>query len=180
MIIRKKAIRLRAYRLGEDHPMEKKLQAQGLIELQRDGTYRLHSQETREQGQLARPGDYFKVDDSGAPYPNDRDFFEENHRHLEGDWYVQQAKPLRAWYEQETPSDALRFILERGLLMVDETSRERRYSAELWGTRLYGAADAVIVFSEVRRDEQGKVTQAEFYFIARETFEKTYDILQLE
>ncbi len=178
VIIRKKEVKLQAYCLGAGHPVEEALRQQGLIHRAPDGSYRLFSQETRGSGQQAKAGDYFKVDSSGSPYPNDRAFFLENHVHLEGDWYLQQARPMRAWCDREGMCEELRFILDRGLLTVDETSAENHFSAELWGTRLYAARDAIIVFSQVERDDGGRVRHVEFYFLAREVFLETYDVLE--
>lgn len=178
MIIRKKEVKLQAYCLGTGHLMEEKLLNCGLIRKDPDGTYRLFSQETRGEGQAAKPGDYFKVDSTGSPYPNDRAFFLENHTHLEGDWYLQQAKPLKAWWNREGMGEELRFILGKGLLQVNETDPDKYYSAQLWGTTLYAPKDTVIVFSQVDRDDAGRIVHVDFYFLDREIFFGTYDILE--
>lgn len=178
MIIRKKEVKLQAYRLGTGHSMEKALQTRGLIRREPDGTYRLFSQETRDQGQPARPGDYFKVDGTGSPYPNDQEFFLANHIHLEGDWYLQQAKPLKAWWDREGMGEELRFILGKDILHVDEAETDKYYSAQLWGTTLYAPRSTVIVFERVDRDKAGRVIHVDFYFLDRAVFLKTYDILE--
>jgi len=178
VIIRKKEVKLQAYCLGTGHPMEEKLLNRGLIRKDPDGTYRLFSQETRGEGQAAKPGDYFKVDSTGSPYPNDRAFFLENHTHLTGDWYLQQAKPLKAWWNREGMCRELRYILGKNILRVDENDPEKHYRAQLWGTTLYAPESTVIVFSQVDQDAGGQITHVDFYFLDRDIFLQTYDILE--
>ncbi|MCD8022748.1 MAG: hypothetical protein LUF30_07200, partial [Lachnospiraceae bacterium] len=65
----KKAIKnrkkyIKAWQLGENSDMEKQLIATGAIRLLPDGSYELFSQEAvNGTGEIARPGDYFKVDE---------------------------------------------------------------------------------------------------------------------
>ena len=77
MMAEKTALRVRAWQLGAGTEMEKEMVAQGKIKRRKDGTYEVFSMEaTGETGQIAKAGDYFKLDDSGKPYPNDKAFFE--------------------------------------------------------------------------------------------------------
>lgn len=78
--------------------MEAMLIEEGAIKKNPDGTYELFSQEAvSATGEIANAGDYFKVDSVEGhhyPYPNSKDFFEENHIHVSGDVYEQKGKPL--------------------------------------------------------------------------------------
>lgn len=177
MIIQKKAVKLRAWRLGDHSPMEEDLTARGLIQPAGEGEYLLFSQETRDCGQKAVTGDYFKVDGTGAPYPNDRAYFEKNHISLGDGWYLQKTRPLPAWNVDCPVCPELRFLLDKGKLTVDETAQDAYFSAFLWGARLFAARDAIIVFDRVELDGD-TVTDVEFHFVARDEFLKTYDILE--
>ena len=78
--------------------MEATLIREGAIKKRQDGTYELFSQEAvNGTGEIAKAGDYFKVDIVDGrhyPYPNSKQFFEENHIHIAGDEYEQKEKPL--------------------------------------------------------------------------------------
>lgn len=82
---------VRAYQLGAGSTVEQSLIAEGKIRV-RNGNYELFSQESREKGEMAVTGDYFKVDNAGYPYPNKADWFELNHRHIDGDRFEQLPK----------------------------------------------------------------------------------------
>lgn len=69
-------------------------------------------------------------------------------------------------------------MLRNKKLLIDKTSFEKRYSADLWGTREVAAADAVIVFYRIIYDTEGKVEDIDFNFVEKKTFDRTYCILQ--
>lgn len=64
-----------------------------------------------------------------------------------------------------------------GKLLINEEDPDRYFSAQLWGTTLSAAKDAVIVFYSVTRDPDGKILEISFNFVARSEFDKTYDII---
>ena len=129
------------------------------------------------EGEMARAGDFFKVDDRGFPYPNGRVFFLQNHEHLREDWYLQKTKPLKIWQKDDPDCEELRFLLDRGLLSLHPETPERYYSAFVWGTQETAPSDAVLAFYHVERDPEGTITGIEFNFIVRDYFEKYYRVL---
>ncbi|MBR5311978.1 MAG: hypothetical protein IKU40_03745, partial [Clostridia bacterium] len=163
-----------AYRLGDNTEIELRMIKEGLIRVSSDGSYELFSLEAvNGSGEIAQKGDYFKLSTDGHPYPNDKAFFEANHRQLDGNRYEQLPKPLEIWSSQDTLCPEIRFLQENKGLVIDPDSTDKRYSAPLWGTVLSAAADAVIVFYSITRDANGAVTDADFNFVAGDEFERT-------
>ncbi len=179
MIVMKRGdIPVVACRLGDGSELEKQLLASGALKRLDDGRYEVFSREAVNScGELAEPGSYVKVDREGFPYPNSAEYFLANHELTERG-YVQRPRPLEAWREGQPLSDAMRFLLDSGRLTIDRQHPERYFSAWLWGTLLSSNRDAVIVFYEIARAEDGRVTDAQFNFVVREEFERTYDILE--
>ena len=178
MLVQKTAIRVQAWQLGKDTAKEAEMIQAGKIRRRPDGTYELFSQEaTGETGQLAQPGDYFKVDSQGFPYPNDQAFFESRHEHLQDDWYLQKASPVAAWTADEPKTDAIRFLLERRQLEIHPDTPDRYFAAFLWGTWQTAARDAVIILQHTERNARGEITSVDFYFVAKQEFDRSYTIL---
>lgn len=167
-----------AYRLGDETETELRLIESGLIRVNKDGNYELFSLEAvNGSGEIAQKGDYFKVSSDGHPYPNTRTFFEENHRFLKDDCYEQLPKPLDIWTAEDEICPEIRFLQGHKGLVIDSESTEKHFSAPLWGTVLSAAADAVIVFYSITRNADGNITDADFNFVAREEFDRTYSRL---
>lgn len=165
---------VQAYCLGAGSAMEQELIRSGKIQRSGD-TYMLFSQESvNGQGQQARIGDYFKVDGAGCPYPNQREWFRENHRHIEGDLYEQIPKALEIWMARDGENPVIRWLVEQGRLVIREEDRQRYFNAHLWGADLSAAEDAVVVFYAVQRDDAGEITDVDFNFVERREFERTY------
>lgn len=176
--IKQKGRMVQAYRLGSGCPVEKELIAQGKLRpLPGDGWELFSYESVNGSGERAQTGDYFKVDDRGFPYPNLRDFFLANHRHLQGDWYEQIPKPLEAWTAEDGMCPEIAFLVENKGLVIDETDPARTYTAPLFGTLESAARDAVIVFYAIRRDGAGRITDADFNFVDRRSFDQTYEWL---
>ena len=172
MYIRKKEGKVvQAWELGAGSDMQYELEQAGLIVDLGNGEYELFSQESNSgSGEIAQEGDFFKVDSTGSPYPNDREWFWNNHRSLGGYDYEQIPAELFAWDEEDGPMpDPVLDLIDAGKLEVDENSWDARYGAELWGSWLTAAADAVIVFYDV--------DSLDFNFVARNDFELAYDIV---
>ena len=179
-VIKNKGNIIKAYQLGTDSPVLRTLIEDGKICDIENDRYEIHSRETangESGGQIAVTGDWIKIDSSGFPYPNSREFFEANHRHIEGDRFEQLPKPLPAWDAKLEMCPEVAFLVEERRLIINENSFEQRYSAELWGTNETAAEDAMIVFYSISYDDEGKVIDAEYNFVERQEFEKTYSVL---
>lgn len=171
-----------AYPLGAGHPMEAALIEEGAIRLRPDGSYELFSQEAvNGSGQIARAGDYFKVDTVEGrhyPYPNSREYFLSNHTHLSGDEYEQANKPLLMWQVGDEPMEEVRWLVDTGRLTLKPQEPEHYFNAFLWGADLSAADDATLIFYSVDRDENGNITDASFNFVARAEFEAGYTVME--
>ena len=180
-VIKKEGKHIHAYQLGSESPVLAKLVAEGQIVKRQDGSYEVFSREAiNGTGQIAKEGDFIKFDSEGYPYPNDAAFFIENHRQIEGDEYEQFPKPLEAWSLAEEETDVIRFLKEHKGLVICPEDPERYFTAPLWRTLESAASNAVIVFYRVERDENGSILDADFNFVARVEFEKSYCIEQAE
>lgn len=170
---------VKAYCLGRGSSMEQQMIAEGKIRRYPDGSYELFSRESVNQsGQKAQIDDYFKVDSSGYPYPNTKEFFEKNHvKQKEADTHMQMPAPLQAWTIAEPECEEITWLKQKGKLMVNDADKDKYFSAFLWGTLLSTPKDSVIVFYNVTRDEAGQITDIDFNFVARDEFERTYDII---
>ena len=138
-----------AYRLGDPHPELDKLIRAGILIPHEDGVYEIFTRETLgNRGELVREGDYLKMDMGGYPYPNPREYFEENHIPLAGrdNAYQTISRPKAAWLSTHPISPEIRFLLEHKGLVLNPENPERFFTAPLWGTVETAAADAVLVF----------------------------------
>ena len=173
---------VKAYELGAGSAIEAQLMADGKITFE-DGVFYLRSTEVvnagSEKGQQAKPGDFFKVDGEGNPYPNEREWFLENHKAIDAEenLYEQKPKPLEAWFYGDPETDALRFALDNGLVHLCYEDPNSYFGAQLWGEWLTAPKDAAIIFYSVTR-ENGVVTAVDFNFVIREEIEKNYRIIE--
>ena len=178
MYVQKKNTKIQAWRLGDGSSKEKELMAKKAILLREDGTYELFSREAMgKTGEIARAGDYFKVDSSGLPYPNEGLTFEKTHRHIDGDWYLQKNPVLFAWTTGQPVNDAVQYLFDQKLVVLHEDDPSRYCSAILWGTEEWAAKDDIIVFYQIQRDDQENILQIDFNFVERSEFQKTYEIV---
>lgn len=176
--IKNKGRIVKAYRLGDGSAMEKEMIAAGKIRPLPGDRYEIFSLEAvNGSGEIAGAGDYFKVDEYGCPYPNLRDFFTANHRHLEGDVYEQFPKALDAWTAEDGMCPEIAFLVENKGLVIDEANPGKYFTAPLFGTMESAARDAVVVFYCIRRDEAGNITDADFNFVERDYFANHYEWL---
>lgn len=174
--VQKISVPIQAWRLGGGSETEARLIVEKKIVLRDDGTYELFSTEAQsKQGQIARAGDYFKVDlYNGLPYPNAREFFESRHTPIGPDTYLQNNPILPAWVADDPTCPEIEFLLSTGRLTIAEEDPEHYFQAFLWGAPLSAAKDAVVVFYQVIREPSGQIKDIEFNFIARNEFEITY------
>lgn len=180
-VIKNKGKVVKAYQLGSDNVVIKELMENGKICDLGNGRYEIYSQEAVNGavgGEKAQHGDWIKVDGSGCPYPNDKAYFEANHRHIENDTFEQLPKPLLAWDNKLEVCPEIAFLVEKKGLVIDKTSVDQRYSAELWGTKEVAAADAIIVFYSISYDEAGSVTDCDWNFVGRGEFDRTYSMIR--
>ena len=179
-VLKKNGKRVEAYRLGDAEPVLQRLMEEGKLRVLADGTYEVFSREAVQagsgRGEIAGAGDYVKIDSGGYPYPNDAAFFEKNHRSLGGTVYEQIPQPLQAWTAEEPMCPEVAFLVEKKGLVLDERDPDRYFSAVLWGTREAAARDAVLVFYQVDYAPDGSVQDADYNFVARTEFEKTYTV----
>lgn len=180
-VIKNKGKIVQAYQLGNDHPILNQLIIQGQIKKLGDGRYEVFSQEAVNggtgNGQVAEKGDWIKIDSKDYPYPNKKEYFEENHRYVKGDTYEQLPKPLWAWTADcEMCAEIVFLINEKGLI-INKDSYERFYTANLWSTLEVANRDAVIIFYNIVYDNNDKVVDAEFNFVEKREFERTYSII---
>lgn len=177
MVIVKKAVPMPAFQLGTACELADKLTAQGLLLPRADGTWRVKTREATEEGELAKTGDYVKLDSTGMPYPTEREWFEANHTRTEEGMYLQTAYPRKAWCSREPMCPEIRFLVEQGLLLWNPA---KGFEAELWGARQTAGPDAVVVLNRVETDSQGRIQAVDFHFVAADEFTCTYEVLSME
>ena len=181
-VIKNKGKIVKAYQLGDNsNEIIKNLISDGKIINAGDGSYRVFSREImngENDGEIAAEGDWIKIDSNGFPYPNKKDFFEANHRHIDGDTFEQIPKALLAWDSNLEMCPEVTFLVEKKGLIIDEKSVSRRYSAELWGTTEVADAEAKIVFYKISYAGNGDIEDIDYNFIASDEFEKTYSIVK--
>lgn len=180
-VMKNKGKAVKAYQLGTDNAVIKELMEKGKIRDLGNGRYEIYSQEAVNGdagGEKAVAGDWIKLDSTGSPYPNDKEYFEANHIHIDGDTFEQVPKLLPAWDAKLEICPEIEFLMAEKGLIIDETSSARRYTAELWGTREAAAEDAMIVFYSISYDGTGRVRDCDWNFVERGEFERTYSIKQ--
>ena len=70
------------------------------------------------------------------------------------------------------------FLVEKKGLVIDKTSSDRRYTAQLWGTREVAAEDAMLIFYSISYDDAGNVTDCDWNFVERGEFYRTYSVIR--
>ena len=174
----KKTKLVTAVELGQDSELECKLIKTGSIKLNSDGTYRIFSREAREQGEIAKKGDFIKLDEldgTQLPYPNEHFFFLSRHIRIdETDQYKQVSRPVSIWFNGDAPCPEIQFLFKSKLLDIDD----RSFKACVWGVSVIAPLDSVIVCYDIRRDEDGNIIDIDFALVDRKIFERDYVILQ--
>ena len=175
---RKRPAVVQAYRLGEENSVVDGLTAEGEIRLRGDGSFEVFSPEAMgETGEIAHTGDYIKLDSSGRPYPNSAEYFEKNHSHIAAEFYEQRSNEVSVWMYGDPMCPEIQYLMEHKQLTFHEDDPDKYFRAPLWGTLLYAAKDAVIVFDRISRDEKGRIADEDFNFVERKEFERTYELL---
>ena len=179
----RKAIKLKgkivsAWKLGDNTETEQKLLREGKLKITDNGEYEVFSREaTCGTGEIAFAGDYIKLDSMGFPYPNSSLFFESHHRHIDGELYEQIPTPVYVWFIDDGMCEEIEFLIKSKGLQFNIENPEAYFSAPLWGTILTAGSDAAIQFYSIDRDVDGKITDADYNFVAFNEFMKTYRFL---
>lgn len=62
-------------------------------------------------------------------------------------------------------------------IRLDTQNPEKYFGAHLWGADTSAAKDATLIFYNVDRDVEDKITDISFHFVAKPEFEASYVIL---
>ena len=81
---------------------------------------------------------------------------------------------LPVWACGDALCDVVDWLIESGRLRINPDDPARYYSAVLWNAPLSAAADAVIVFYKIERDENGLIRDVVFNFVKSDVFERDY------
>ena len=139
-IIKTKQPIVKAWQLGQQSRMEQRMIREGKIRILGPERYEVFSQEALgKSGEIAAAGDYFKVDNAGFPYPNEKAYFEENHIHLGGEDYRQIPRPLKAWLLGDPVTEEIDFLLRFRELQITPEQPAECFRAPLWGSILTAA-----------------------------------------
>lgn len=164
-----------AYLLGDNSAKEQELIREGKIKKISETDYELFSTESKNgKGEVAIKGDYFKIDSSGNPYPNAKEWFEKNHTFVESNVYNQIVKPIGVWDLTEEIIPEIDFIIKTGKLLINKNDDSKYFTAEIWGAMLSAPKDALILIRSFETNDTGEITDVSFDFITKEEFEKTY------
>ena len=174
MIVIKKVIPMPAFQLGTPCALAQKLMNAQLLLPLPEGLWEVRTREAALQGEIAKTGDYIKLDSIGMPYPVEKEWFEANHTRQEDGLYLQRPEPKRAWCKDEFMCEEIRFLVNEEMLQWD---RKTGFGANLWGTWQTAESDAVVVFDEVRTNAQGKIQGVDFHFVAVDEFSSSSEIL---
>lgn len=175
-VMKKEGKVVEAYQLGISSPKITELLAHGKIKKHGNGRYEVFSREAVSgKGEVAQNGDYVKFDAGGFPYPNDKRFFEENHRKVGENTYEQIPKPLDAWTVQEPVCEEIEYLIEKDLLTFNEDNPKKYFNAQCWGSVLSAPKDAVLMFYRVDRDKSGNIVDVDFNLVEQSEFDRTYD-----
>ena len=88
--------------------------------------------------------------------------------------YVQIPQKLYAWCAEDDMCSEIQFLIDHKGLRLNDNNEKAYYSAPLWGNILSAAKDAMIVFYDLQYDSNHSVVDADFNFVARDEFNRTY------
>ena len=129
MAIKKSKKLVEAYELGKETSAELNLINAGKIIKLDANQYRLKSGESTDKGELATSGDFFKIDDDGNPYPNKRQWFLKNHRHIKANTYEQIITPVKIWKADSHLTEEIEWLIHNKLLKLNFIHRRLAYTA---------------------------------------------------
>ena len=172
---------VQAYKLGGKNKVLEQLITDEKIIALNNGLSEVFSQEAVKSesghGQVAARGDWIRVDGEGYPYPSKEEWFEENMRHISGDDYEQIPKEVLVWSAEMDMCPEVEFLIREKGLRLDESSFEKFYNAILWGNPEAADRNAMLVFYSIGYDNNGDVKEADYNFVEKKEFERTYDLI---
>lgn len=173
--VRKSNVRVTAFELGLETKLEKELIDSGMI-VKHQGYYEIYSKETKEDGEIAKDGDFVKVDKSKKPYPNGRDRFLSHHKHIGGYNYIQFPQEILSWTYDDDQNDVIDYLLSTGKLKINKDSFDKFYQAELWGTTLWAKKTDIVLIYDVKLGKD-QIEDVDFNLIDKQEFDKTYEYI---
>lgn len=172
---------VKAYRLGDMYTVLKQMIEDGKIIDLKNGSFEVFSQEAVKSesghGQVANTGDWVRLDEAGYPYPCKNEWFQENMKHVDGDDYEQIPKELCGWTADMEMCQEVEFLVRKKGLKLDKDDFDKYYSAILWGNPEAADRNAVLVFYSISYDDNGTIIDAEYNFVERKEFDRTYNII---
>lgn len=173
--VKKINVHAEAFELGRDSCLEQALIDSGKI-IKHDSHYEIYSAEASCSGEIAKDGDFIKIDKAGNPYPNSRDRFLDHHEYLENYNYIQSPRILLSWKYGDCDNEIIDYLLDSGKLIINSDSEESFYQADIWGTTLKAKKDDIILIYDIKK-VGNKIICVDFNLIDREEFEKTYEYI---
>lgn len=174
----------KAWKLGAASKMELELIARKKIQPIGDDVYLVSSLEAvrgKQQGERAYKGDYFKVeviDGEPFPYPLKADFFEQNHRRLEGeDTFEQLPRRVLVWFAGDPIGEEMSFLINTGKLFITEHDEKNFFNAFIWGTMSVASKDDAVVFYSIKRNREGAIFSVDFNLVSHDIFYRDYELL---
>ena len=114
MFVEKIPVSQVAFCLGQGDPLEARLLQQGLLKHTAPGLWEVLTREAQAQGEVARDGDFIKLDSIGMPYPVEAAFFLPRHTRQPDGRYLQTPRVLQAWRQEEPMGHEMLYLLETG------------------------------------------------------------------
>ena len=177
MAIKKSKKLVEAYELGKNTAVELHLISTGKIIKVDANQYRLKSGESTDEGELATSGDFFKIDGAGNPYPNKRQWFLKNHRHIKANTYEQIITPVKIWKADSSLTEEIEWLIHNKLLKLNPEDNTRYFNAHLWSSDLSAPRNAIVVLYSVKRDAEQKITSIDFNFVSHKHFQENYTLI---
>lgn len=81
-----------------------------------------------------------------------------------------------SWTYGDQADEVIEYLLEAGLLEINQDSDKAFYKAKLWGTVLTAKKDGVILVYSYQKDGD-TIKSVDFNLIDRDEFNKTYEYI---
>lgn len=169
-----------AYQLGSRSSVLEQLISSGKMRVLDNNRYEVFSQEAMEEngrGEIAQNGDWIKIDGSGNPYPNSKEYFMSHHELISGDEFKQIPQTYSAWTIECSMCPEIKFLARNKGLKINRTSPEKFFEAPLWGTNEVAAENAIIFFYNIVYGSDNSIIDVDFNFVERKEFEKNYEVI---
>ena len=173
--VKKFNVEVIAFELGGRSSLEQELITQGKI-IKNGDSYEIFSTESDSSGEVAKLGDFVKIDQAKNPYPNDRERFLNHHIHVGGNEYKQFPQIIDIWKYGDEEDEVIQFLLDSGKLIINHDSRDKFYEAKLWGTTLFAKKSDIVLTYQVKK-EASQIEDVDFNLIDKDEFDKTYEYI---